>query len=112
MYTKWIVTAGRSMLGKLRLKFPLDWNNTKSLDEKWELTGISGHVQNCQEGFKWVDVEVLKVKERKFDRKIREALELQESSPHNEHDLNQDYGQYVTTRFWKPMFSYLSLIHI
>ena len=54
-----------------------------------------------------MDVEVLKVKERKFDRKIREALELQESSPHNEHDLNQDYGQYVTTRFWKPMFSYL-----
>ena len=80
------------MLGKLYLKFPLDWNNTKTLDEKWELTGISGHAQNCQEGLKWIDVEFLKVLKRKFDRKVREALEIQfqESSPYNEHGLNHE----------------------
>ena len=58
-------------------------------------SGISSHAQKCQEGFKWIDIEVLKVEERKFDRKVQEAFEiqLQESSPHNEHGLNQNYGQ-------------------
>ena len=46
---------------------------------------------------------------KKFYRNVREALEIQvqETSPRNEHGLNQDDGQYVTTPFWKPMFSYL-----
>ena len=40
---------------------------------------------------------------------VREALEIQfrQTSPRSEHGLNQDDGQYVTTSFWKPMFSYL-----
>ena len=42
-------------------------------------------------------------------KKVREALEiqLQNTSSHNENGLNQYDVQYVTTRFWKPMFSYL-----
>ena len=47
----------------------------------------------------------MKVDERRFDEKVWEALEIQlQASPHSENGLNQDNGQYVTTRFWKPMF--------
>ena len=50
-----------------------------------------------------------KTEERKFDRKVREALEiqLQQTSPHSDHGLNQDDGQYVTTSFWKPMLAHI-----
>ena len=43
------------------------------------------------------------IEERKFHRKVPEALEiqLQNTSPHSKNGLNQDDGHYVTTRFWK-----------
>ena len=43
------------------------------------------------------------IEERKFHRKVPEALEiqLQNTSPHSKNGLNQDNGQYMTTRFWK-----------
>ena len=64
---------------------------------------------NMHCGIDWENVKTLKVDERMFKRKVREAYEiqLQVTSPHSENSLNQDNGQYVTTRFWKPMFSYL-----
>ena len=65
--------------------------------------------KTTKEGFDWDNVSTLKIENRRFDRKVREALEIhfRETSPRNEHGLNQDDGQYVTTTFWKPMFSYL-----
>ena len=71
--------------------------------------GVSFHAKTCKEGFDWENTSTLKIEDRRFDRKVREALEIQfrETSPHNEHGLNQDDGQYVTTTFWKPMLSYL-----
>lgn len=31
-------------------------------------------------------------------------IQFQGSSPHNEHCLNQNYGQYVQSRFWNVKF--------
>ena len=61
-------------------------------DKKWELTGISSHSRFCDAGFDWRNVKTLKVEESKFDRKVREALEIQfqNTSPHSENGLNQD----------------------
>ena len=55
-------------------------------------------------GFDWEGKIVFKTKERRFERKVREAFEiqLQQKSPHSDHGLDQDDGQYVTTNFWKP----------
>ena len=38
------------------------------------------------------ETKLLKVENRRFDRKVREALEIQfqETSPRNDHGLNQD----------------------
>lgn len=78
-------------------------------DEKWDLTGVSSHAEQCKEGFEWEKTEVVKVEAKKFDRKVREALEIQfrNTSPRSEHGLNQDDGQYVTTKFWMPMLAHL-----
>ena len=78
-------------------------------DEKWEASGISMHAKDCQQGYLWEDVSTMKVENRKFERKVREALEIQkcETSPLDANGLNQDDGQYVTTNFWRPMLSYL-----
>ena len=56
-------------------------------------------MQKPAKGFDWENTSTLKVEDRRFDRKVREALEIQfrETSPRNEHGLNQDDGQYVTT---------------
>ena len=103
--------CGKKYVGETSLKVSTRMEQHKKTirDEKWDLTGISSHSQICKAGFDWENVKTLKVDERRFERKVREALEiqLQVTAPHSENGLNQDDGQYVTTRFWKPMFSYL-----
>ena len=79
----------------------------KSIEnEKWDSSGVSFHAKTCKEGFDWDGVSILKVESKKFDRKALE-IQFQETSPHSEHGLNQNDGQYVTTTFWKSMLSYL-----
>ena len=101
----------KSYVGETKLKVStrIQQHKKSIRDEKWDSSGVSFHARTCKEGFDWEKTSTLKIEERKFDRKVREALEIQlrETSPHNEHGLNQDDGQYVTTTFWKPMLSYL-----
>ena len=80
-------------------------------DEKWDKTGISDHASTCKVGFCWTETKLLKTEERKFERKVREALEiqLQQTSPYNDQGLNQNDGQYVSTNFWKPMLAHISV---
>ena len=103
--------CGSKYVGETSLKVStrLEQHQKSITDKKWDLSGISNHAQSCKKGFEWDRSSVLKVEDRKFDRKVREALEIQfqETSPHSEHGLNQDDGQYVTTNFWKPMLSHL-----
>ena len=44
----------------------------------------------------------------KFDRKVRETLEIQKHDCHvSDGGMNPDKGQYVTTTFWIPLLKYL-----
>ena len=94
---------------KLKVSTRIQQHEKTIRDEKWDSSGVSFHAKTCKEGFDWDNVSTLKIEDRRFDRKVREALEIQfrETSPRNELGLNQDDGQYVTTTFWKPMLSYL-----
>ena len=69
---------------------------------------FSSYSQICSAGFDWENVKTLKVEERRFERKVREPLEIQVTLQHSENGLfvKKKNGQFVTTRFWKPMFSY------
>ena len=44
----------------------------------------------------------------KFERKVREALEIQKHDCYyTKGGMNQDKGQYVNTTFWLPFMKYL-----
>ena len=50
----------------------------------------------------------IKIEPNNFNRKCRVALEMQfhKCTP-SDGGLNLDDGQYVTTKFWKPLFQYM-----
>ena len=53
-------------------------------------------------------MKTIKVESNRFDRKVREALEIQhQKCGPSERGINLDDGQYVTTNFWTPFFKYL-----
>ena len=103
--------CGKKYVGETSLKTAtrIEQHKKSITDEKWNLTGISDHARNCKVGFEWKDTTILKIEEKIFDRKVRVALDiqLQQTSPHSDHGLNQDDGQYVSTSFWKPMLAYI-----
>ena len=85
------------------------------IDKKWDSSGVSNHAKVCKEGFLWDETKPLRIENSRFDRKVREALEIQfrDTLPHSEHGLNLDGGQYVTTKFWNPILTHLreKLLH-
>ena len=69
---------------------------------QWEKSGAALHQRDCGCGFE--AIKTIKVERNKFDRLVREALEIQyhQSGP-SEGNINQDDGRYVKTKFWIPM---------
>ena len=73
--------------------------------ERWDNSGICSHSQNCHGEIKFQDTETVKVIYNRFDRKVREALEIQMNGCHiRDGGMNLDDGQYVNTKFWTPFF--------
>ena len=103
--------CGKKYVGETKLKISsrAEQHKMDIFNKKWTTSGITQHAEICKEGYDWENVYTLKIEDNRFDRKVREALEiqLQETSPHNEQGLNLDDGQYVTTHFWRPMLSHL-----
>ena len=97
--------CGKKYVGETGLKVSTRVNQHKKnvIDRKWDVSGITNHARTCKQGFKWDEASLLRIEEKKFDRKVREALEIQfhDTAPHSVHGLNLGDGQYVTTRFWK-----------
>ena len=75
--------------------------------EKWDMSGAALHSKVC-DGLRWDQTETVKIEKNRFDRRVREALEIQynKCGPKNG-GMNLDIGQYVKTQFWTPLFSYL-----
>ena len=70
-------------------------------------SGIAQHSQNCDK-IKFEDTETVAVIYNKFDREVREAIEIQKHDCHVKNGgMNPDKGKYVHTTFWIPMLKYL-----
>ena len=103
--------CGKSYIGETgkqvatRLK-----EHEKSTNEgRWEKSAVAEHSRLCRNDIMWEEgTKTIAIETNKFQRKVREALEIQyyETAPKN-NGLNQDDGKYVTTTFWKPFFSFL-----
>ena len=103
--------CGKRYVGETKLKTYNRLEQHKDYIKKkaWDSSGISFHAKDCKIGIDWENSKILKIENKRFDRKVREALEIQfqGTSPRSENGLNQDDGQYVTTKFWKPMLAHL-----
>ena len=75
--------------------------------EKWDQSGVVSHSRLC-EGVNWNEIETVCVERNRFNRKVREALEIQynKSGPDNG-GMNLDDGDYLKTKFWMPFMSHL-----
>ena len=76
---------------------------------KWGSSGVTGHTKECHEQFHWLHPKTIHISPYMYERKIREALEINKLKTINENDktftvLNRDNGDYVTTNSWKPLF--------
>ena len=76
----------------------------KRLDQ----SGVTHHSEKCPGKIEFENAKTVKIQPNKFLRKVRESLEIQKYDCHFENGgMNQDKGQYVTTKFWLPFMKYL-----
>ena len=76
---------------------------------KWESSGATEHTKECHGQFHWLPPKTVRIPPYMYERKIREALEINKLKTFNEKDktftvLNRDNGDYVTANSWNPLF--------
>ena len=65
--------------------------------EKWDESGVSSHSKLCKD-VEWNEIETSKVERNRFDRKVREALEIQRCKCGlNNAGINKNCRDYVKT---------------
>ena len=76
--------------------------------KNWENSTVALHAQNCQGSIDFGKTKTVKVEYNRFNRKVREALEIQlnKCGP-SEGGMNLDNGQYLDTKLWTPFFDYV-----
>ena len=97
-------------IGETRLKICTRTDQHKAYIEKeqWSNSGCASHSRYCEGVIKFEETETVKVIYNKFDRKVREALEIElnQCGP-KQGGMNLDDGQYVKTKFWTPFLDKL-----
>ena len=75
--------------------------------ERWA-EPIAKHLHECGCQIDWTKSRTLKMSKNRFEREVREALEIQfhQSGPENG-GMNDDNGRHLKTLFWTPMLKYL-----
>ena len=66
-------------------------------------SGLCQHDSVCEGEIQWGEAETIKVEERYYERKIREALEIQRQNA-VQAGCNQDAGQYMSNEHWLPIY--------
>ena len=76
--------------------------------QKWDKSAVAMHSKDCNGRIEFENTETVAVENNRFNRKVREAIEIQKHDCYfNDGGINQDRGQYVSTKFWMPMLYYL-----
>ena len=76
---------------------------------KWESSGATEDTKECRGQFEWLHSKTVRISPYMYERKIREALEINKLKTINEKDktftvLNRDNGDYVMTNSWELLF--------
>ena len=84
----------------------------KKASEKgnWHHSGMSQHKEHCSTEVDWENPSILATFSNKnkkrlaYDLKVREALEIKRQNCGPGRGLNEDFGAYVKTTQWNPVF--------
>ena len=79
----------------------------QNVDKKQlEKSAIALHQSNCSGTIEWEKLKTIKVEAKRFEREVREALEIQFNQCGPEKGgMNIDSGKYLKTKFWTPLFA-------
>ena len=98
---------------KKRVNTRLKEHETNVEKGESEKSGVAFHSKHCPGEIDFENAGTVAVVYNKFNRKVREALEIQKNDCHvSAGGINPDKGQYVTTTFWIPLLKYLKKAEI
>lgn len=93
---------------KKKIETRLKEHSTNVAKEEVDKSGVAQHSKKCPGTIKFDEASTVAVIHNKFNRKVRETLEIQKHDCHYTlGGMNPDKGQYVTTTFWIPLMKYL-----
>ena len=84
---------------------------TRAIEHQQE--SIKGNWKECHGCFDWLHPKTLSIKNRYYDRKVRELLEIDMAVVKygQEKVLNRDNGNFVKANAWKPLFRKMKTLH-
>ena len=88
-------------------------NQQESIKGKWSSSGATEHAKGCQDYFDWLHSNTLSIKNRYYDRKVRQLLEIDMAVVRYWEDkvLNRDNGNFVKINAWKTLFRKMKTRH-
>ena len=93
---------------KKRTLTRIEQHRTNTEKEEWTKSAVALHSKDCNGRIEFENAKTVAVVRKKFDRKVRESLEIQKHDCHIDHrGMNPDKGQYLKKNFWYPMLKYL-----
>ena len=85
----------------------------ESMKSNWPSSGATEHTKECHGHFDWLHPKTLFMKNRYYDRKVRESFEIDMAVVRYGQDkvLNRDNGNFVKTNAWKSLFKNMKTLH-
>ena len=85
----------------------------ESIKGKWSPTGATEHTKECHGHLDWKHFKTLSVKNRYYERKVKESLEIDMAVVWYGQDkvLNRDNGNFGKTNVWKTMFKEMKILY-
>ena len=79
---------------------------------KWSSSGATKHTEECHGHFDWLHHKTLSIKNKYYDRKVRESLEIDMVVRYGQDNvLSRDNGNFVKTNEWEPLFREMKTLH-
>ena len=86
----------------------------ESIKGNWSSSGATEHTKECHGHFDWLHPKTLSMKNRYYDRKMIESLEIDMAVVKygQDKELNRDNRNFVRTKAWKPLFKKMETLHL
>ena len=85
----------------------------ESIKGNWSSSEATEHTKECHGNFDWLYPKTLSIKNRYYDRKVRELLEIDMAVVRHWQDkvLNRDNGNFVKTNVCKSLFNKMKILY-